>query len=119
MRACFSSRSARSRSNDIVALEEQEHEEVLRILLALTDAFRRRAEDLDRTIEAAAELDVLQARRGFRRDRRIEPALSTDGRFELQAARHPLMVWAARSGRSTNHGNPGNLALGTPRTLFP
>src|SRR5688572_12954186 len=38
-------------NNDIVALEEQEAEEVRRILLALTDAFRARAAtDLQRTI---------------------------------------------------------------------
>ncbi len=49
-------------NNDIVALEEQEAEEVRRILLALTDAFRTRAADLHRTIEAATELDVRQAR---------------------------------------------------------
>src|SRR5207245_1415595 len=49
-------------NNDIVALQEQEHEEIRRILLALTDAFRARAGDLQRTIEAATELDVLQAR---------------------------------------------------------
>ena len=36
-------------NNDIVALEEQEAEEVRRILLALTDAFRARAADLQRT----------------------------------------------------------------------
>ena len=52
-------------NNDIVALEQQEAEEVRRILLALTDAFRRRADDLDRTVEAATELDVLQARAQF------------------------------------------------------
>ena len=45
-------------NNDIVALEQQEAEEVRRILLALTDAFRGRAEDLERTVEAATELDV-------------------------------------------------------------
>ena len=33
-------------NNDIVALEQQEAEEVHRILLALTDAFRRRGDDL-------------------------------------------------------------------------
>ena len=38
-------------NNDIVALEEQEAEEVRRILLALTDAFRRRGGDMDRTID--------------------------------------------------------------------
>jgi DNA mismatch repair protein MutS2 len=79
-------------NNDIVALEEQEAEEVRRILLALTDAFRRRAGDLQRTIEAATELDVLQGRARFSESiDGIEPVISTDGAFELQAARHPLL----------------------------
>src|SRR5262249_43128276 len=79
-------------NNDIVALEEQEAEEIRRILLALTDAFRARAGDVHRTIEAATELDVLQARARFSESiDGIEPALSTDGAFELQAARHPLV----------------------------
>ena len=79
-------------NNDIVALEEQEGEEVRRILLALTDAFRLRAADMHRTIEAATELDVLQARARFSESLDgIEPALTTDGAFELQAARHPLL----------------------------
>jgi DNA mismatch repair protein MutS2 len=79
-------------NNDIVALDEQETEEVRRILLALTDAFRSRPLDLQRTIEAATELDVLQARARFSQSvDGIEPMLSTDGAFELQAARHPLL----------------------------
>src|SRR5437773_5202835 len=79
-------------NNEIVALEEQEAEEVRRILLALTDAFRARAGDLQRTIEAATEIDVLQARaRHSESIDAIQPALSTDGAFELQAARHPLL----------------------------
>jgi DNA mismatch repair protein MutS2 len=79
-------------NNDIVALEEQEAEEVRRILLALTDAFRHRAGDLERTIDAAVELDVLQGRARFSESiDGIEPVLSTDGAFELQAARHPLL----------------------------
>ena len=81
-------------NNDIVALEEQEAEEIHRILLALTDAFRARAADLARTIDAATELDVLQARARFSESvDGIEPALS-DGAFELQAARHPLVKGA-------------------------
>ena len=79
-------------NNDIVALEEQEAEEVRRILLALSNAFRSRAADLARTIEVATELDVLQARARFSESvDGIEPALTTDGTFELQAARHPLL----------------------------
>jgi DNA mismatch repair protein MutS2 len=79
-------------NNDIVALEEQEAEEVRRILLALTDAFRARASDMHRTIEAATDLDILQGRARYSESiDGIEPALSTDGAFELQAARHPLV----------------------------
>ena len=84
-------------NNDIVALEQQEHEEVLRILLALSDAFRNRADDLDRTVAAAAELDVLNARARFSiLVRGVEPKLSKDGRLELRAARHPLLIPAVR-----------------------
>jgi len=65
---------------------------VRRILLALTDAFRLRAGDMQRTIEAATDLDVLQGRARFSTSiDGVEPVLSTDGAFELQAARHPLL----------------------------
>ncbi len=82
-------------NNDIVALEEQEHEEVRRILLELTDAFRRRPADLHRTVEAGTELDVRQARARFSNDvDGVEPALTTDGAVDLLAARHPLLAGA-------------------------
>jgi len=79
-------------NNDIVALEEQEAEEIRRILLTLSNAFRSRAAELARTIDVATELDVLQARARFSESiDGVEPALTTDGAFELQAARHPLL----------------------------
>src|SRR5439155_26833201 len=82
-------------NNDIVAIEEQEREEVHRILLTLTNTFRGRAADLMRTIETAAHLDVLQARARFSDSiDASEPALASDGAFELQAARHPLLKHA-------------------------
>jgi DNA mismatch repair protein MutS2 len=80
-------------NNDIVALEEQEREEIRRILLALTDAFRSRPLDLHRTVEAGTELDVFQARARFAMAvDGIQPELSTNGAFELQAGRHPLLM---------------------------
>ena len=80
-------------NNDIVALQEQEAEEIHRILLALTDAFRSRPVEVRRTVDAATELDVWQARARFSHSiDGIEPALSTDGAFELLAARHPLLM---------------------------
>jgi DNA mismatch repair protein MutS2 len=82
-------------NNDVVALEEQEVIEIRRILLALTDAFRRRALDLQRTLEAATELDVVQAKARFSLlVGGIEPVMANDGGVELHAARHPLLIRA-------------------------
>jgi len=84
-------------NNDIVALEEQEAEEVRRILLELTDAFRRRPEELERTIEVATELDVIQARARFSiLVGGVEPVIAADGTFDLMAARHPLLMATLR-----------------------
>jgi DNA mismatch repair protein MutS2 len=80
-------------NNDIVALEQQEQEEVHRILLMLSDAFRRRGGELHRTIDVATALDVLQAKARYSLGvGGIQPAISQDGRLELRAARHPLLV---------------------------
>ena len=80
-------------NNDIVALEEEETEEVRRILLALTDAFRGRPADLRRTIDVATELDIIQARARFSQMvDGVEPRISSDGTLELKAARHPLLM---------------------------
>jgi DNA mismatch repair protein MutS2 len=84
-------------NNDIVALEQQEAEEVRRILLALADALRRRPAELQRTIDAATALDVLQAKARYSLAiDGIAPAIAQDGRLELRAARHPLLIAAAR-----------------------
>ena len=84
-------------NNDIVELEEREAEEVQRILLALTDAFRDRPEELDRTIEVATALDVIQARARFSlMTSSVEPIIAADGTFELKGARHPLLMGAVR-----------------------
>src|SRR6476620_3962956 len=80
-------------NNDIVELQQQEAEEVRRILLALTDAFRHRGDDVERTVGAATEFDVLQARASFSTlVNGVRPAIATDGRLELRAARHPLVM---------------------------
>ncbi len=104
-------------NNDIVALEQQEQEEVRRILLALADAFRSRGAELDRTMAAATALDLAQAKARYSLAiGGIEPRLSVagneqtaservggsggakppgshmDGRLELRGARHPLLI---------------------------
>ena len=92
-------------NNDIVALEQQEAEEIRRILLNLTNAFRRRAADLTRTVNAAVELDILQARARFSKlVDGVEPAIAADGRLELRGARHPLLIAEVR--RHLSSGEP-------------
>ena len=82
-------------NNEIVALEEEERQEVHRILLDLSNAFRTRALELRRTLQSVTELDLMQARARFSRlIDGVEPKLSADLRIELPAARHPLLMRA-------------------------
>src|SRR5262249_25895350 len=84
-------------NNDIVALEQQEQEEVRRILLMLSDGFRRRGGELNRTIDAATTLDVLQAKARYSLTiDGVQPAMAADGRLELRAARHPVLIAASK-----------------------
>ena len=79
-------------NNDIVALAEREKEEIYRILLALTDAFRRRADDLEQTLDAGADFDELHTKvRLAERLGGIAPGLASDARIEFLGARHPLL----------------------------
>jgi DNA mismatch repair protein MutS2 len=79
-------------NNDIVQLEDQEREEIHRILLELTDAFRARPGELETSVDVAIELDVLQAKSRFgSRINGVRPELVTDDRLELTAAQHPLL----------------------------
>ena len=103
-------------NNDIVALEEQEAEEIRRILLALTDAFCERPADLRRTIDVATELDVIQARARFSQIvDGVEAGLASDGTFELRSARHPLLIQRVKEQleQGSGTGDPGS---GTPNT---
>ena len=80
-------------NNEVVALHDEERDEVHRILLALSDGFRRRGADLERTLTSAADFDVIQAKARFARlVDGIESGLSTGGQIELRAARHPLLM---------------------------
>lgn len=82
-------------NNDIVAAEEEEAEEIFRILLELTDRFRHRPGDFRVSVAVAEELDLLQARaRLAHLMNAVEPALSTNGHLELREARHPLLQQA-------------------------
>ncbi|HUU33882.1 MAG TPA: Smr/MutS family protein, partial [Vicinamibacterales bacterium] len=80
-------------NNDIVAAEEEEAEEIFRILLELSDRFRARPGDFRVALAVAEELDLLQARaRLAHAMNAVEPVLSTNGHIELRESRHPLLI---------------------------
>ena len=80
-------------NNEIVAIEQQEREEIHRILRQLTDAFRSKPTELRQAVDAATELDIIQAKVRFAQlISGVAPVLSTDGRLELRGARHPLLI---------------------------
>ena len=80
-------------NNEVVGLEAEEAEEVQRILLELTDGFRGRRDEVSENERIATELDVLQAKARLAQvTGAVAPKLSADGRLELLAARHPLLM---------------------------
>ena len=80
-------------NNEIRARQEQITEEIQRILLNLSNLFRKRALDLSRMIAIATKLDVIQAKaRLSELMDGTKPQISTDGRLELLDARHPLLI---------------------------
>ena len=82
-------------NNDIVELEDREREEILRILLELTDRFRARPADMSVSRDVARELDVLQAKARYSsKVNGIEPEFTIDTSLQLKAARHPMLEHA-------------------------
>jgi hypothetical protein len=98
-----------SLNNDIVALAEREKAEVHRILLALTDAFRNRAEISTRCWQPRRPRRT--ARKGsIRGSRRRRRAGATDGGHLVRGARHPLLIPSVRDllGNDGNDENDAN-----------
>ena len=109
-------------NNDVVALTEREREEVHRILLALSNAFRLRGDELDALFEAAAAVDAAQARaRLARRVDGVAPAIVDDGRLVFHRARHPLLIPAVRDLLDRVSGDAGGPAdtEGRPAVVIP
>ena len=109
-------------NNEVVALEVEESEEVMRILLALTDAFRGRG---TRTSRGPSTWPPSSTCCRPRRASRRSPApwrrsCRTDGRLELLAARHPLLMTGVVS-RYTDDvdGSAGGADTGRHQTRAP
>ena len=85
-------------NNRVREAELAEQQEVQRILDGLSRTVERASEDLHATVEALASLDVILAKAQLAEALSSErPALNDEGRLDLIAARHPLLI---------EHGTP-------------
>ena len=79
-------------NNDIVELEDREREEILRVLLELTDRFRARPGDIEIARHVARDLDVLQAKARYSSQlNAVEPEFTIDTSLQLKESRHPML----------------------------
>ena len=100
-------------NNEIVTLREREAAEVRRILLELANAFRKRAADLQSTLQAATDIDAVQARAAFAQlCGGCAPELVDTPHLELPAARHPLLIPGVR--RRLGAGDPATETAPVP-----
>ncbi len=80
-------------NNDIVSLQDQERQEVERILIALTNEARLQRSELSQAVEVLAHLDLVQARaRLTELHKGAEPQVREGRSLRLVSARHPLLI---------------------------
>jgi len=80
-------------NNRVREAELAEAQEVQRILDGLSRTVERASEDLHPTLDALAALDVILAKAQLAEGLASErPALNDEGRLDLIAARHPLLI---------------------------
>lgn len=101
-------------NNELTRLQELAEAEVLRLLQEATQQLRRRQSCLTALVTVLGELDLVLAKaRLSERLQAVEPMVSETGRFQLTAARHPLLVLTFQAqGREVV---PLSLALDTER----
>ncbi len=106
-------------NNDIVALQDEERREVVRILTELTGHVGDRADDIAFAMEVLGELDALQAMALAARDMAATAPIVEEGGagLDLVDARHPLLMssLAERLGlprRSSSEPVPVSLRVG-------
>jgi DNA mismatch repair protein MutS2 len=105
-------------NNDLVQLVRQEEQETARILAELTAAVRARREELTALVDTLGALDWVFARAHLaERMAASRPALDRDGRVDLKAARHPLLL-AQRWRDPAREVVPVDLELAPDRPLL-
>jgi DNA mismatch repair protein MutS2 len=85
--------SAVEANNDLVGLLRDEEHEIAAVLTALTDAVRTHAREIADLVDTVGAIDWNFARAHLaERMTATAPTLDPDGRVDLKAARHPLLL---------------------------
>lgn len=93
-------------NNRMRELADQEAVEIRRILRELTGKVHEELPELRETVQALAELDLINAKALFCINLgTTKPGLNTDGYIELTQARHPLLQLAAHDEQAANTEN--------------
>jgi DNA mismatch repair protein MutS2 len=104
-------------NNSIVRMRGEEQAEITRILSALSRLVYQNAEEILRTLDAAAVLDLIGAKVRYAKQRHaVCPTINDAGRLELHGARHPVLVElydaAQQEGRPAEKVVPIDVRLG-------
>ncbi|MFH0983190.1 MAG: DNA strand exchange inhibitor protein [Planctomycetota bacterium] len=104
-------------NNSIVRLRSTEHEEITRILSALSRLIHQNADEILRTLDAVAVLDLVAAKvRYAKQHQAVCPVIQDDRILDLHGARHPVLLdlfaAARREGKPPEQVVPIDVRLG-------
>jgi len=84
-------------NNELQSLRETEEREIYRILFALTEELRLQLAGIEMAAEAIAELDFINAKAVFHQNFNCVIPEISNGTFEFEEARHPLLEETLRA----------------------
>jgi len=99
-------------NNRLAELRMEEREEVERILRELSGMLAQEVERIEVMIGALAAIDAIAARARFGIEYgAVVPALSMQGDVRLRSARHPLLLWKAKTAGGANNIQPNDIVI--------
>jgi len=99
-------------NNRLAELRMEEREEVERILRELSSMLAQKVEPIEAMISALAALDAIAARARFGIEYGAAvPVVSTQGDVRLRSARHPLLLWKAKTAGVAKEIQPNDIMV--------
>jgi DNA mismatch repair protein MutS2 len=100
-------------NNRLAELRMEERDEVERILRELTGMLAQEVEPIEAMIGALAAIDAIAARARFGIEYGATvPMVSPQGDVRLRSARHPLLLWKAKTAGGANQIRSNDIVIG-------